>query len=69
MADSLQFYLNQVGKYPLLTAEQEIQLSRRIFRWLQLKDMPGQRTKQELLRCDLAGEQKTSLSATICDLL
>ena len=46
MADSLQFYLNQVGKYPLLTAEQEIQLSRRIFRWLELKDKPGQRTNK-----------------------
>lgn len=48
MADSLQFYLNQVGKYPLLTAEQEIQLSRRIFRWLELENKPGERTKEEL---------------------
>jgi RNA polymerase primary sigma factor len=48
MADSLQFYLNQVGKYPLLTAEQEIQLSRRIFRWLALKEEPGERTESEL---------------------
>ena len=31
MADSFRQFLNEIGKYPLLTAEQEIQLSRRIF--------------------------------------
>ena len=31
MADSFRQFLNEIGKHPLLTAEQEIQLSRRIF--------------------------------------
>lgn len=31
MADSFRQFLNEIGQYPLLTAEQEIQLSRRIF--------------------------------------
>lgn len=30
MIDSVKYYLNEIGRYPLLTAEQEIQLSRQV---------------------------------------
>ena len=33
MSDSFKFYLDNIGKFPLLTADQEIELSRRIAAW------------------------------------
>ena len=47
MAESFQLYLNQIGKYPLLTAEQEIELSRKIARFIELRDADGERTTKE----------------------
>ena len=58
-------YLNEVGKYPLLTTDQEIRLSRRVKRWQELRDKPnptnierreirsGLRAREELVKCNL----------------
>ena len=35
--DSMKDYLAQIGRYPLLTAEQEIQLSRQVRRMMELQ--------------------------------
>jgi len=45
--DSLSEYLNAIGRYPLLSAEQEIQLSRQIQRCLELKQKEGELTSKE----------------------
>ena len=45
--DSLSEYLNAIGRYPLLTPEQEIQLSRQIQRSIQLKEKEGELTSKE----------------------
>jgi len=47
MADSIKDYLNSIAKYPLLTAEQEIQLGRRIAKWRELKDLTRSLTPDE----------------------
>lgn len=39
--------MNAVGTYPLLTPKQEIQLSRQVQRYVELRDAPGNRTKEE----------------------
>ena len=41
-------YLAEIGRYPLLTGEQEIQLSRQVRRMIELQAMEGERTKAEL---------------------
>lgn len=46
--DMLKNYLNEIARYPLLSGEQEIQLSRQVHRMMELVASPGQRTKQEL---------------------
>ena len=40
-------YLAAIGRYPLLTAEQEIQLSRQVRRMIELQAMEGERSKPE----------------------
>jgi RNA polymerase primary sigma factor len=45
--DSVKAYLQEIGRYPLLSAEQEIQLSRQILRMRELQAMPGDRSKRE----------------------
>jgi RNA polymerase primary sigma factor len=40
-------YLNSIARYPLLTAQQEIQLGRRVQRWRELKDLERPLTNQE----------------------
>lgn len=47
MADSIKDYLNSIAKYPLLTAEQEIQLGRRVAKWKELKDLQRPLTADE----------------------
>lgn len=44
MADSFRQFLNEIGKHPLLTAEEEIQLSRRIFA---MQDLLAERNLEE----------------------
>ena len=48
MTDPLSDYLAAITKFPLLTAEQEIQLGRQVARYMELRNAPGERTKQEL---------------------
>jgi len=48
MIDPLSDYLAAIGKFPLLTAKQEIQLGRQVARYMELRNAPGGRTKQEL---------------------
>lgn len=50
MSDSFRQFLNEIGKYPLLTAEQEIQLSRRIFAMQDL--LEGRDVDKEPLTAD-----------------
>lgn len=47
MAESFQLYLNEIGRYPLLTADEEIQLSRQIARLIELRDAEGERSARE----------------------
>lgn len=66
MADSIKDYLNSIAKYPLLTAQQEIQLGRRVARWQELKDLnrkltdierreyrSGERARQRFIQSNL----------------
>ena len=46
-ADHTGFYLHEIGKIPLLTAEEEIILNRQILEWLPLRDRIGPFTKKE----------------------
>ena len=48
MADSVSDYLAAISRFPLLTAEQEIQLGRQVAQYMELRNAPGERTKQEL---------------------
>jgi RNA polymerase sigma factor (sigma-70 family) len=40
-------YLNEIGREALLRPDEEIELSRQIKRWLELRDMDGERTAAE----------------------
>ncbi|NDH03285.1 MAG: sigma-70 family RNA polymerase sigma factor, partial [Marivivens sp.] len=64
--DAFKSYLNAIGNYPLLTADQEIQLSRQIQQMLELKEADrelspaeqrqvkiGERAKEKLIKCNL----------------
>ncbi len=48
MTDSVKDYLNEAARFPLLTTDQEIQLSRQVKRALELQATDGDRTKAEL---------------------
>lgn len=48
MIDPLSDYLAAIAKFPLLTAEQEIQLGRQVARYMELRNAPGKRTNQDL---------------------
>lgn len=45
--DQIKTYLCEIGRYPLLTGEQEIQLSRQIMRMRELQALPGDRSDIE----------------------
>jgi len=45
--DSFRVYMNAIGKYPLLTPKQEIQLARQVQRYIQLRDSDEILTKEE----------------------
>lgn len=45
--DSFKDYLNEIARYPLLSGEQEIQLSRQVMRMRELRAMDGERSKAE----------------------
>ena len=46
-ADSISAYLNEIGRHRLLTADEEITLSRQVQRWLELKDLDRPLTPRE----------------------
>jgi DNA-directed RNA polymerase sigma subunit (sigma70/sigma32) len=64
MADSFRQFLNEIGKHPLLTAEQEIQLSRRIFAMQDLlaerdlKKEPLTKEEQRVVRSGRRAKEK-----------
>lgn len=45
--DSLGAFMNEAGRYELLSTSQEIELSRRVQRWRELKDKEGELSKEE----------------------
>jgi len=47
MTDSTNAYLQMIGRYPLLTATQEIQLSRKVRVYMELRKLEGERTPEE----------------------
>jgi RNA polymerase sigma factor (sigma-70 family) len=47
MSDTIKDYLNSIAKQPLLTAQQEIQLGRRVMRWRELRSLERPLTAQE----------------------
>jgi RNA polymerase primary sigma factor len=47
MTDTFGDFLNRIGKTPLLTAEEEILLSRQIQAWLALRDLPTPTREQQ----------------------
>ena len=57
--DTVQHWLQQAGRYPLLNKGQEVQLSRAIHAWMDHEDPPpqvarrGKRAKEKLFTCNL----------------
>lgn len=47
MTDTTREYLQNISRYPLLTATQEIQLSRKVQRYMGLRQLDGERTPEE----------------------
>ena len=47
MTDTTREYLQSIGRYPLLTATQEIVLSRKVQKYMELRDLDGERTPEE----------------------
>ena len=47
MTDTTREYLQSIGRYPLLTATQEIQLSRKVQKYMELRQLDGERTPEE----------------------
>ncbi len=45
--DSTKDYLQSIERYPLLTATQEIELSRKVQKYMQLRNLDGERTAKE----------------------
>jgi RNA polymerase primary sigma factor len=59
--DHFRDYLNIIGRYPLLTAEQEIQLSRQVHRMLELNAKDGPLTKREEREIKIGKRAKESI--------
>jgi len=65
MSDSIKDYLNSIARHPLLTAQQEIQLGRRVVRWRELREKEqltpderrelrsGERARQRFIQSNL----------------
>ena len=47
MTDTTREYLQSIARYPLLTATQEIQLSRKVHKYMELRQLDGERTPEE----------------------
>ena len=59
--DAFKNYLNAIGNYPLLTADQEIELSRQIHRMLELKELDRELTAQEKRQIKIGERAKEKL--------
>lgn len=59
--DAFKSYLNAIGSYPLLTADQEIELSRQIQRMLELKEAEHELTQQEKRQIKIGERAKEKL--------
>lgn len=65
--DSIQAYLNEIGRYPLLTKTQEVMLGTQVQAWINIKDkdeseytederriaIVGRRAKEKFIKCNL----------------
>lgn len=60
-SDHFRDYLNIIGRYPLLTAEQEIQLSRQVHRMLELQQQAAPLTKREQREVNVGKRAKDSI--------
>jgi RNA polymerase sigma factor (sigma-70 family) len=59
--DAFKTYLNAIGNYPLLTPDQEIELSRQIHRMLELKELDRELTTQEKRQIKVGERAKEKL--------
>jgi len=59
--DHFRDYLNEIARYPLLTPDQEIQLSRQVHRMLELEAMPGDRTMREKREIKVGARARDSI--------
>lgn len=59
--DAFKAYLNAIGSYPLLTADQEIELSRQIQRMLQLREAEHELTASERRQIKIGERAKEKL--------
>ena len=59
--DAFKTYLNAIGNYPLLTPDQEIELSRQIHRMLELKELDRELTAQEKRQIKVGERAKEKL--------
>ena len=60
-SDHFRDYLNSIARYPLLTPEQEIQLSRQVHRMLELESTPGNRTPREKREIKIGARARDSI--------
>jgi hypothetical protein len=61
--DSAGQYLNEIARFPLLTAGQEIQLGRQVKKYVELRDLPKDQlndSQKRQLRAGLRAKEKLS---------
>jgi RNA polymerase sigma factor (sigma-70 family) len=59
--DHFRDYLAEIARYPLLTPEQEIQMSRQVHRMLELEAMSGERTAREKREIKIGARARDSI--------
>lgn len=66
IADPMTWYLEQIGRWPLLTASQEIELNRRVRRMVELEESGRKLTKAE--RRELRSGRRAAVQMVNCNL-